>query len=77
MIKQKDPETELILKSYAAGVNDYVQGIRDQKMAKLQNWGLKFELLPLEFLFFGITIEDYEPWTPVDSILITRLNSFQ
>ena len=46
-------------------------------MAKLHNWGLKFDFLPPEFLFFDINIENYEPWTPVDSILMTRLNSFQ
>ena len=34
-------------------------------------------MLPPEFLVFGITKENYEPWTPVDCMLMARIISYQ
>ena len=66
-----DPLLAEILQAFSDGVNDYVQGISltstEQKTARL---------LPPEFLAFGITKENYEPWTPVDSLITIRLISF-
>ena len=66
-----DPELALILQSYADGVNDYVQGVSlnpfEEKTARL---------LPPEFIAFGITKENFDPWTAIDCILIVRLMSF-
>ena len=66
-----DAEEAEILQAYAAGVNDYVQGVQmmpgESKTARL---------LPPEFLAFGISKESFEPWTPVDSMLMVRFISF-
>ena len=66
-----DQEAVEIFQAFSDGVNDYVEGValfsNDQKTARL---------LPPEFLAFGITVENYEPWTPIDSLLMFRLVSF-
>ena len=64
------PEKEMrYLSAFADGVNDYVQGVSlfdEEKTARL---------LPPEFYVFGITKENFKPWTPADSILTIKLMS--
>lgn len=63
-------EEASILTAYANGVNDFVQGI------SLTGERSTARVLPPEFIALGITKESYEPWTPVDSMLMVRFISF-
>jgi len=53
-----DPDTKLVLESYADGVNAYVSGRQPAQL------GLEFALLDLQGVRWEI-----EPWTPVDSLV--------
>lgn len=64
------------LQAYADGVNDYVQGV-SLFGGKTDDNQQTARVLPPEFLTFGITKESYDPWTPVDSLLMVRFISFQ
>lgn len=60
------------LQAYSDGVNDFVQGVSLSAAEQEQT----ARLLPPEFLVFGITQESFEPWTPVDCLMISRLIQF-
>ena len=65
-----DQEFVDLLQSYADGVNDYVAGVSLFPTAQHTD-----RLLPPEFLVYGLTVDNWEPWTPVDSLCVLRLMS--
>ena len=66
------PDSEKdVLKAYADGVNDFVAGI------DLYSKDSTAKVFPPEFIAFGIDHQNYTPWTPIDSMAIIKLNSFQ
>lgn len=71
---EQDLEIREILISFSDGVNDYVKGISLRGDVEHQTQTAR--VLPPEFIAFGITKENFEPWTPVDSMIIFRLISF-
>ena len=66
-----DQEAVEIFQAFSDGVNDYVEGV-----ALFSNSQKTARLLPPEFLAFGITVENYDPWTPIDCLMMLRLVSF-
>jgi penicillin amidase len=60
-IQANQPEIKAMLEAFAAGVNAYIAGVKDRTLAE-----------PLEWGFLG----EIEPWTPVDSLVIGRLQSW-
>ena len=65
-----DPEFAAILQSYSDGINDYVAGVSLFPSEQQTD-----HLLPPEFLAYGYSASDWEPWTPVDSLCVLRLMS--
>lgn len=65
-----DPEFAAVLQSYSDGINDYVAGV-----SLLPSEQQTDRLLPPEFLAFGYSQSNWEPWTPVDSLSVIRLMS--
>ena len=57
----KNSNIKLALDAYAAGINDYMTSSNTQ------------HYLPLEFRVLGI---DFEPWTPVDSLVWAKIMSW-
>ena len=65
-----DEKSKSILQAYADGVNDCVYGT---------NMILKSatsKVLPPEFYAFGITLDNWTPWSPQDSIALVKYKSF-
>jgi penicillin amidase len=60
-IEGKDPEVQGLLENFSAGVNAYLAAAKSGAITP-----------PLEFGFVG----EIEPWTPVDSLTIGRLQSW-
>lgn len=56
-----EPEITVMLESFAKGVNAYIQAVRDREVPE-----------PLEWAFLG----DIPDWSPVDSLVIGRLQSW-
>lgn len=68
--KTLDTETKETLTAYADGINDCVLGT---------NFFIKSttgRLLPPEFYAFGITLENWKPWSPIDTIALAKYKSF-
>ena len=59
------------LRAYADGINDFVLHV-DHAIWKENN---SAQLLPPEFFMFGIDKYNYSPWTPLDSLSITYMQS--
>ena len=72
--KEQDLDIRDMLTSYADGVNDYVKGISLSGYDEQHKQTAR--VLPPEFIAFGITKDNFEPWTPVDSMIMFRLISF-
>jgi len=60
-IQADEPEVEAMLLAFAEGVNAYIAAVRARKVSE-----------PLEWAFLG----DIEDWSPVDSLVIGRLQSW-
>ena len=68
--KTLDTEAKETLTAYADGINDCVLGT---------NFFIKSttgRLLPPEFYAFGITLENWKPWSPIDTIALAKYKSF-
>ena len=68
--KTLDTDTKETLTAYADGINDCVLGT---------NFFIKSttgRLLPPEFYAFGITLENWKPWSPIDTIALAKYKSF-
>lgn len=57
--------------AFADGVNDYVRGV-----SLTESESQTGRVLPLEFIAFGITHENYVPWEPTDSLACVKLMNF-
>jgi penicillin amidase len=60
-IQAGQPEVKAMLEAFAAGVNAYIDAVKARKVDE-----------PLEWAFLG----EIEPWSPVDSLVIGRLQSW-
>jgi penicillin amidase len=60
-IQANEPEVKEVLEAFAAGVNAYMGGVADRKISP-----------PIEWTFLG----QWDPWSPVDSLTIGRLQSW-
>ena len=66
-----DPILQSSLVAFSNGVNDYVKGISLTESEKQTG-----RAMPPEFFAIGVTKDTFEPWTPVDCILMVRLINF-
>ena len=66
-----DPVLRESLIAYSNGINDYVKGI--SLTASERQTG---RAMPPEFFLVGITKDSFEPWTPIDCLLMVRLINF-
>ena len=66
--KNMDKQDQEILESYCNGVNDFVSNINIVKESA------SAKLLPLEF--YAVGLNEFEPWTPKDSLSILKVLNF-
>ncbi len=60
-LQTSDPDVAALMQAYADGVSDYIQAVKDKKVAG-----------PVEWTYLG----PWEPWTPLDSLAMGRLQSW-
>ena len=60
-LQAADPATAALMQAYADGISAYFQAVKDKKVTG-----------PIEWTFLGT----WEPWTPVDSLAMGRLQSW-
>lgn len=66
-----DQESKEVFQAFSDGLNDFIKGV---SLTSIE--GNTARLLPPEFITFGITKENWEPWTPQDCMITMRLMSF-